>query len=263
MKKEEVFNSPPARQFNVPFSNAKRYDDFLTLKSSIFTEDEIDLIEEYFYDKIEEFINPAISPGLDNDYFDDIFQCQNFHPVFYDKDIGSGSWVKVNTEDGKGYNVYWAKKSTKRMSPEALNRKLKRIKENLSMDPAWVHLEETEKKIKLMEEIMVAEAVNQWPVDLKYIKIMKTKTVAEYLLPYQYEIVDDITLYTKAIKDGMNRGSVKFKSYFTSDNKDQIFYLQSRGIDKETAILLSMLKQVYFKVDVQQLFLDYFQPIYK
>ena len=89
---------------------------------------------------------------------------------------------------------------------------------------------------------------------------MKTRTTSEFLLPYQYELVEDIALYTNAIKDKMNDGAIRYKSRFTQEDQDQIFYLQSRGIDKDTATLMCKLQQVHFIVDTDKLFANYLQP---
>jgi hypothetical protein len=120
-------------------------------------------------------------------------------------------------------------------------------------------LSKMEKVSDLLDEIKIADYLTDLPHELKYAKIMKTRTQVEYVLPHQYELVNDIDLYTAAIRDKMNQGAVKYKSLFTMEDKDQIFYLQSRGIDKDTAVLMCKLQQVYFKVDTAKLFANYMQ----
>jgi len=242
---------------------AKKYDEFTNWPNKPITDDQLDTLEEYFCSKLEDIYTHN---DMSTDEFEQIFQMQNFHPFFYGKDIGAGKWVRVQTETG--YNVYWAKHSTKRMSVEPFRRAIKKIKLStadtaMTTEQMKEGIDKLEKVKVLQERLHVAEMVEHWPVELKYVKVMKTKTTFEFLLPHQYEIVDDISLYTAVIRDDMNKGAVKYKAYYSSDNKDQVFYLQTRGIDKDTAVLMCMLQQVYFKVDVQKLFVNYMVPITK
>jgi hypothetical protein len=226
-----------------------------------FTEEEFDLIEQIYYHNLEKMF-PTWE--VDDDDFDTIFELQNFFPSFVKKDVGSGSWVRVKTDEG--YNIYWAKNAPqKRISAEALQRKI--AKANRLIDQARIELKH-EKATKLldqvgilMKEYKIATWINAYIFEPKFIKIMVTRSKAEYLLPYQYELVNDISLYTTVIKDKMNQGAVKYRSYFTKADEDQIFYLRSRGIDKDTAILMCKLQQVYFVVDVPKLFANYMQPV--
>lgn len=216
----------------------------------------VDSIEEIFYAQLDEFVERKWD-FYSTDLFEDTFQMQNFYPALYKKDVGSGSWVKVKSPEG--YHVYWAKKAPRKtLSVEALQRKYKKI---TSKDVGEKGLAEIERDMEFMDELSIAQKHAGFPHDLQFVKIMKTRTQIEYLLPYQYEIVSDITLYTRAITDKMNKGAVKYKSLFTGEDKDQIFYLQSRGIDKDTAIMLSKLKQVYFKIDTAKLLYQAMQRV--
>ena len=215
-------------------------------------EEDIKTLEDIFFDQIDEIFKHDDTNYIDG--FDEHFDLQNFYPAFYNKDVGGGSWVRVKTDIG--YNVFYAKVAPqKRVSREQLERKL--IKVNRDLKSA----RNIEKSRQLLNEIRIADLLNKFPHTFKFVKIQKTKSTFQFLLPHEYEIVEDIQLYTAAIKDKMNGGSVKYKSRFTAEDKDQIFYLQSRGIDKDTAVLLSKLKQVYFVVDVTKLFTNYMQQV--
>lgn len=228
-----------------------------------FTEEEFDLVEQIYYHNLEKMF-PSFEEEYQDDTFDTIFELQNFFPAFVKKDVGSGSWVRVKTDEG--YNVYWAKKAPqKRISAEALQRKISKV--NRLIDDAKKE-NDYDKSMKLldkvgvlMKEYKIATWINEYLFEPKFIKIMVTRSKAEYLLPYQYELVNDISLYTAVIKDKMNQGAVKYKSYFTKEDEDQIFYLQSRGIDRETAVLMCKLQQVYFVVDVPKLFANWMVPV--
>ena len=219
---------------------------------SPFTEEQLDTLNDMFGTQID-----AIFRHEDTGYdlFDYYFQLENFYPSFYNKDVGSGSWIRMKTETG--YNVYWAKKAPqKRMSEEQLQRQYKKIDRLPKKTSA-----QCQKVLDIFEEIRVATLLKEFPHELVFTKIMRTRTKSEFVLPYQYEVVTDITLYTAVINDKMNQGAVKYKSYFTKQDEDQIFYMQSRGIDRDTAVLMCKLQQVYFVIDTTKLFANWMQPV--
>lgn len=219
---------------------------------SPFTEEEFELIEEIFCAQIDHIFE---IDDMSTDEFDNLFQLENFYPAFVKKDVGSGSWIRIATETG--YNVYWAKAAPqKRISEEQLRRQHKKLNHLPKKTVSQLN-----KILSLVDEIKAALLIKQFPHELKYVRIMRTRTQSEYVLPYQYEIVNDIQLYTEVIRDKMNKGAVKYKSYFTKQDEDQVFYLQSRGIDRDTAVLMCKLQQVYFQVDVPKLFANYMQPV--
>ena len=226
------------------------------------TEDEAnELWEEYFYNAMEGIFNSTDLDFIEDDNIT-IFQPQNFFPALYNKDVGLGAWIKVRTEEG--WNVYWAKKAPrKRLSAEqiqrqirTISRKSERVKQDLDTTAA-----DCEEVLQLNKKLRVALMVNEWPADLRYVSIMKSRSKKEFILPDEYELVTDISLYIEAVKCKMNQTAVKYRSYFTAEDKDQIFYLRSRGIDKDTAILMAKLKQVYFTVNVQDLLQQAMVPV--
>ena len=140
----------------------------------------------------------------DNELFDRYFQLQDFCPQHFDKAIDEGSWIRVKT--AIGYNVYWAKRAARiRTSAEQLQRRL---------DTANRQLGSNSTTQQLLAELKVAQ--------LYYVKIMCSKSTVQYVLPYKYGVGSDSQLYTTA-------------------GLQQVFYLQSRGIDRDAAILLAKL----------------------
>lgn len=240
------------------YNTIKEYDGPLT-------EEAIDKFEEIFYKYLDlEFSNTTLNcTGVE-----EIVQIQNFFPEFYKKGVGSGAWIRVKTDTG--YNVYYAKQCNKKMSAEKIHRDIKRLdrkrnknSKNDDIESVTVAPELTKKKLELLEQIQVADVVNCMPSDIYYVKALRTKSQWTYLLPYEYEIVSDIQLYVEAILDKDVKKSVKYRQLFTKQDQDQIFYMQSRGIPKETAIMMCRLQQCYFVVDVQELFNEWMQPVKK
>lgn len=222
------------------------------------TDDQLETLEDYFYSWIDSQFKGHQWTNL----AEDIIQFQNFHPYFVGKDIGSGRWIKIKTESG--YNVYWAKHSNKELSAEYFYKKFKNINQNsIKRHLNNKDIDKAKNSIDKSKEIQdwaeVAEILSLFPTNIKYAKYLKTRTQWEYVLPYQYEVVSDIQLYVDAIQDDMNKNSVKYKMLFTKQDEDQIFYLQSRGISKDIAIMMCKLQQCYFKVDTNALFAEVYQ----
>ena len=209
---------------------------------------EIDLenpTEEDFFDLLDLRFNF-------NDEVDEvIFDYQNFFPK--EKSVEEGKWIKVPTDIG--FNIYYAKSSTKKLNETLINRKIKSLQKKLNAETNLdKQLKFTEDLMNLAKEAVTASLLEIFAYDLKYAKIKISKSKSEFLLPYQYEIINsDIEEYIAAICDEQNSDAVKFKHIFSSDNEDQIFYIRSRGISKETAILMADLKNAYFIVDTQAL----------
>jgi len=215
------------------------------------TDDFLDKAEELFYTYLETiFDNTSYIDG-----FDELFQLQNFFPHFVGKDVEDGKWIRVKTETG--YNVYWAKHSDKVLSIDKIQRDLKK----LNSKPET--LEIVNRKLKLTNDLVLAQHVNEMPSPLKYVKALRTKTQWLYLLPHEYEIVSDIQLYVNAVLAKDVKKSIKYKQLFTKQDLDQIHYMQSRGIPLDVAIMMSKLEQCYFIVDVQELFNEWMQPVIK
>lgn len=191
------------------------------------------------------------------DYNMEAFNVENYFPDD-SKQVGSGSWIKIRTETG--YEVHFAKVS---------NRKRRFIEEYASYQKQITSLykglikgyEDVTKKVDeiltpakeakkkylnaKLRESEIRLAINLKPYE---VRINRTKSKVEYLLPYQYEIVNDIQEHVDAYI--ANTPGVNTKTLFTSLNKDAIFYLQSRGISKKVAEMMSALQQVYFTVDM-------------
>lgn len=259
--------------------------DILKLRSAVskdpLTEEEDDRITEYFCDYLSLIYEEV---DLDFDYADDIFQLQNFVPSFYNKEVSHNRWIKVPTENG--FNVYYAKGSKKYMSLEVIERQLERLhskncrkssrlnKKYKDKDLTLFEIHEALGKSKAMKEEfanekflrdqqIVATLLKEFPLDLQYVKIQKTKTTFEYLLPYQYEVVDDesIMMYMECIEDPMNNESVKYKAFFDQDDEDKIFYMTTRGIPRDKAIMMAKLESCRFEINMKAALCEAYQGV--
>jgi hypothetical protein len=235
------------------------FQQILSWPNSPLKPDMLEKAEEFFYDYLD-----TIFDFEDWDDFSELYiQFQNFFPALVGKDVGSGSWIKIPTDTG--YNVYWAKHSNKVLNSEDLMRKSKRIvsrsktKEGSTSDEIGKSLDKLNKSEELNNLAKVGIMANLMPSNLKFVKYLRTRTQWEYILPHQYELVSDIQLYMDAVQDRMNQNAVKYKQLFTKQDEDQIFYLQSRGIPRETAVMMCKLQQCYFTVDTKALFSEVYQ----
>ena len=214
------------------------------------TDDELEKFEEYFYEYLDTLFDHN---DFNTDEIERVFQFQNFFPAFYGKEMGSGKWIKINTEDG--YNIYWAKHSNKILSAEQFARQIKRLGNTDE------NIKKMGRKLELLEWLRISNFVDMMPSGLHFTKYLKTRTTWEYVLPHQYEIIEDISLYTDAISDKMNKHSVKYKQLFTKQDELQVFYLQSRGIPKDVATMMCKLQQCYFIVNTSALFAECYQQV--
>jgi hypothetical protein len=232
--------------------------DFLNIAS--WTEQVVDgifdEIEEHFFDYFDLTTN---HDDFDADTFEKYVQVQNYFPHLVGKDVGSGSWVKVKTDIG--YNVYWAKKSNKRLSVEMLQRKLNGMTKINKNDDSKILKGKIEELECIKNEIDLFSYLLTLPFEIQFVKILKGKNNFDYILPSDFEMVEDVTIYMDALSDGMNGGAVKAKEHFTSEDEDKVFYLQSRGISREIAVMMVKLQHCHFILDSQKLLANWMQPV--
>lgn len=200
-----------------------------------------------------------------------VWEYENFVP---DKkhDVGGGAWIKVATE--KGFNLYYAKQTKKKFSVEDIERKIKNIERKAdeiamqilkSMSGSDAKVSLLNKEIELRKQAMelskeakhylMFQQLDMYPYTVKY-QVSKTKWVTLY--PYQYEVVSDIDVYVNRIIEAGKTDAVTYKSIFSSNNSDAVFYLQSRGISKDVAIMLCKLRDCYFIVNTMEVFQSYY-----
>jgi len=215
---------------------------------------EMDAEEKWWEEKVLRFITSEEYDELDLKIFD----YQNFHPKECGKDVGSGSWVRVKTDTG--WNVYFAKKARRFIDVSQISRKMKKLSKSIPQTDgtdSLVELQEglgkldtIKKEIEKNEKLLTtAKHLEGMDIQPEYISVQRTRTQKMYLLPNEYEIVSDISLYSEAVIKDKKTGAVKFKALFTAQDYDAIFYLQSRGISKENAIMMAKMKHGYFAID--------------
>lgn len=212
-------------------------------------------------------------PYKTNIYWDDnmsLFSRENYFP-YKDKRIGEGAWIKIRTENG--FEVHYAKVSNRKrrfheehekIGNQLLNlfkRKTKELK-NVENKVDDVLSPAVKAKQKALEDTLKCLEIRQ-AIGLKLyeVKIQRTKSVIEYYLPSQYEIVQDIDEFSDAYVSSLP--GISIKSLYSSQNKDAVFYLQSRGISKKVAEMMAALKQTYFKVNMVEAIDAYNEDIRK
>ncbi len=193
----------------------------------------------------------------------DMFRCINYFPDH--KDVKEGSWIKIRTENG--FEIHYAKKSNRkrRFYEEAVkisehlilfnNRQINDLKdESKKVDEICSPSKEKKKQLlkSKLQELNIRSMIALKPYE---VRINRTKSKVEYYLPYQYELVNDIEEFSNAYMDDMV--GVNIKSLYTSQNRDAVFYLTSRGISKKVAEMMATLKQTYFIIDMNKAMVEF------
>lgn len=225
-----------------------------TIQSSVINtwEDFIDLLVEAFGNFEEDLDEP-------------FWEFQNFFPSKDEKnkDVGEGAWIKVPTDIG--FNVYYAKRTKKQFNKTNIERKLEKLEREAdkvslqvleSLEASQSRVTLITKELKLRAEIIelakelkrasMLEVIGMQPYCIKY-QVSKTKWVT--LLPYQYELAHDIELYVNTIVEIGKTEALTYRSIFSGLNSDAVFYLQSRGISKDVAIMMTKLRDCFFIFD--------------
>lgn len=217
------------------------------------TDDLLDSLYDLFYGFLDDnFESDTLNtPGLE-----EVICFENFFPSLFDKEVDEGKWIRIKTD--VGYNVYYAKPARKVLNSQQIENRFKRLKAKKLANETSEDLDKSltvlSEQRKVLNEMTIAQVVNSIPSDLKYAKYLRTKTQWSYVLPHEYEIVSDIDLYVQACLCKDNKKAVKYRQLFTKEDHDQVFYMQSRGIPKDVAIMMCRLQQCYFVVDTQSLF---------
>jgi hypothetical protein len=159
------------------------------------------------------------------------FSYENYFPPLEKQAKQGGVWIKVRTE--KGFKIHLAKKA---------NRKINLSDDAFASLAIWKkNLLNTDAQKKVWHKV-VLQIIGIQPYELFY---YKTRTRKVYITPCEYEIVD-INEWIENVQSGSLKGFLTVHSLFTSDSKEKAFYLQSRGINKELALILANLSQCYF-----------------
>jgi hypothetical protein len=197
------------------------------------------LKEFTFDDMFMEYINQVSVLWSESEsiYWDD--NMDKFDVVNYfvpdEKLITEKTWIKVPTENG--YEIHLASRSTRKRRWDELltnlykksttiNKQIvKRLQAGL-VDNENLKAKDLEIQNQILE-FKIRKSIHVKPYE---VKIRRSKTVYEYLLPYQYELFDVEETVT-------------------------------RGIPEKIAIVLSSLKDCYFKVDIAGMLQEYNQQI--
>jgi hypothetical protein len=185
------------------------------------------------------------------EYFDNNiqkFDCEIYFPNENKLLPEGGGWIKIRTETG--FEVHFARKAVRlRRWTELIERELRSTKRNLKTK----NLENASKFLNdSTPELMIRNRISLQPYE---VYIYKTKSQKAYLMPDEYELVDDIDQFAEAYMNSIT--GVRTKGLYTSQNKDAVFYLQSRGIPKKVAEVMASLKQMYFTVNMEEALEEY------
>jgi len=194
-----------------------------------------ELEDEFFHALGKEFDFSEDSEKLDDILHNGKLNINDF--AYMSKDPGEGAWVKIRTE--RGFELRFVKRSAKKIDwwkeLHGIGRALKRH----SLD----QLKEDG------ERLLYLKVLDLFQVSPVFVKYQRTKSQVEYLLPSQYEIVEDIDEYIDVFL-GATTKNIKMHTIWNERNRDQVFYLQSRGISRERAQLMAAMTSCWFEVDI-------------
>lgn len=180
----------------------------------------------------------------------DMFGVENFFPNMYNKSVGDGSWIKIRNKDG--YEIHFAKKSKRKTRySELIQGCGEKINKLNTCNYASNKIKDVLAKMESLRELQLCYgillAIN---IPVYEVVIKRTKSKSEYYTPYQYEIVSDVSEITDYYLSKID--CVNMVSFLDSDNEDKIFYLTSRGISREVAVIMASLNQSYFVVNINK-----------
>ncbi len=249
----------------------------LMLKNNGFgttTEKPVIKSEEDYAEMLED--NFRLNSDEYNDLDEPFWAYENFYPnnEYGNKDVGDGAWIKVKSDIG--YNVYWAKRTKKQFNKTNIQRKIEKqgkqadkllvvAGKTIDYKKAMEIIEKGSSKIEgnkeLVTELMRAEMLEQMDLQPYCVKYRVSKSKWNVVMPCDYEIVDDIERYVTTIGSMGKTEAVTYKTIFTSVDNSVVFYLQSRGISRDMAVMMSKLKDCYFICNVPKMFEMCYQPV--
>lgn len=181
----------------------------------------------------------------------DMFGVENFFPNLFNKGVGDGCWIKIRNKDG--YEIHFAKKSKRKIRySELINVCSERICKINNCDYEDSNkIKDGLNKIELLRETQLCyEILMAINIPVYEVVVKRTKNRSEYYYPYQYEIVNDVSETTDYYLSKID--CVGMVSFLDSDNEDKIFYLTSRGISREVAVIMASLNHSYFVVNINK-----------
>lgn len=203
-------------------------------------------LEDFFYDRLD-FINMTEEESV---YWENNMEKFSYDNFFVsEKDVESGSWIKIRTKNG--YELHYAKKSKRKIRHnEKIEYFLSEINKEIN-----VKNNTNEKKINELLSNAIEHSIYS-KIGLSYYEIFykNSKTTKKYLLPYEYEIID-IEEHLGHLLN--NIPNVELIEIYSSQNENEIFYLMSRGLTKIHAALLSNIKNCYISVNIEKSISDY------
>lgn len=222
-----------------------------------------------FEDVFNTHLDSALKYSLDyedNVFLDDHmerFDVENYFPYRNKQLPDGGAWIKVQT--ATGFEVHFAKTTNRKRRYEEemrtlnqrfgiLKRQMESYIEKLKDNTEKVdnpYSKKLDTKFHNLKNKLIEITIRHYiDLPLYEVRIQRTKSKVEYLLPYQYEIISDIDEFADGYINDLP--GIHTKKLYSSNNKDAVFYLTSRGISKRNAEMMATLKQTYFIVNMEE-----------
>lgn len=235
-----------------------------------------DLLEEAYYDLVEDTFGAQFDSYEDEDLFLETFAFDHI----YNEDLQAGDerWVRIWNKSGKGFVIRHG--VVYRVSSNSLFAQENKLRERLNLVRTKImsvkspeldilsssDLEKSHKSFQnygdelnhIEKQLKIIQFTRMLGIQPIYVKVQLTKSKFDilHIKDVQFcEVNEDIE---KRIKHSKN-SNIKIKTIYKSDTADQVFYLRSRGISKESAEILSNLNGTSIHYNVDGLFKQFDQ----
>lgn len=158
-----------------------------------------------------------------------------------------GSWIKIRTDSG--YNMYFGKKARNYdLNKDYLKKKYELDKYLLKSN---VDINKADSLFDSLTDSYIKCKLGIQPYRVTYY----SESGIKYVTPNEYELVESLDDHIELSRNKVS--GVALKVINTAISNDKIFYLRSRGIPKELAIIMSNIGNCYFEVNMKELTEEY------
>lgn len=229
-----------------------------------------DLLEEAYYDLVEDTFGVQFDSYADEDLFLDNFAFDHIYNE--DLQVGDERWVRIWDKSGESFAIRHG--IVYRLTSNSLFAREQKLRERLKLSKYKITVNNSSKLAKLdsdglnnelkkfqksreeldaiEKELKIIQFTQMLGIQPMYVKVQLSKSKFDILHIKDVEFCDADEDIERRVKHGKNT-NVKVKTIYKSDTADQVFYLRSRGISKESAEILSNLNGTSIHYNMKEL----------
>lgn len=231
-----------------------------------------EMYEACFEEAIDRHFGNRNTEDLEDDVLAERFYFDNIFPEEERKLDLSENWIKVYNQEKTGFSLYYARqfrytrktarKKVFTLTPKVakelskLTRMLKDgFAEALSSKDLTARMEKNQKQRlkteEMQKELLMFELIESTGISPIFARYNTTKTQKKVVLEKDYDILDDDII--DRLKD-INGDTVKKKTIYNPDTKNQVNYLMTRGINRDTAEAMANLHGMSLHYNITKMF---------